>query len=78
MEASWLVPAFPEFHIYLNQIRATHSPADKLQPVEQKEVLENMQTFRHIHPCSLPASADLMMRNLLESPGILNKINLNL
>lgn len=49
MESSWLGPAFPEFHIYLNQIRAKHSPVrHPLQPLEQQGFLENMNTFVQI------------------------------
>ena len=46
MESSWLGPAFPKFHIYLNQIRAKRSPFT--QPLEQRGVLENMNTFVQI------------------------------
>ncbi len=49
IESSWLGPAFPEFHIYLSQISAKHSPVrHPLQPLQEQGVSENMNTFVQI------------------------------
>lgn len=81
MEASWLGPAFPKFHIYLNQIRAEHSPVrHPLQPREQQGFLENMNAFVQIKhwdhevvfiPVTIVPADQSYMEG--EVPGICNK-----